>query len=117
MAQQRTASGQLADSRPLGSRLSGSKTVAILKSAQLEVIRLVLQAGKGLPEHAAPGEITVQCIEGCVDFRASGAVHSMRAGDLIHLGAGEPHALSAVESASLLLTICLVPPAPGRVAA
>jgi quercetin dioxygenase-like cupin family protein len=110
MALQRITSGQLADVRPLGERLGSSTTAAILKAGQLEVIRIVLPAGKGLPEHAAPGEITVQCIEGCVDFSTHSATHRMRAGDLIHLTAGQPHALSAIESASLLLTICLVAP-------
>lgn len=110
MAQARIASGELASVRPLGAQLAGSKTTALLKASQLEVIRLVLQAGKGLPQHAAPGEITVQCLEGCIDFSTPAATHRMRAGDLIHLAAGEPHALSAVESSSLLLTICLVAP-------
>jgi quercetin dioxygenase-like cupin family protein len=107
MAQAHAESGQLVSVLPLGTRLRGSKTTAVLKAPQLEIVRLVLLAGKGLVEHAAPGEISLQCIEGCIDFTLPGAVQRMRAGDLIHLQAGQPHALMAVEDSSALLTIRL----------
>jgi quercetin dioxygenase-like cupin family protein len=96
---------------PLGPGLVGSRTTAVLKARQLEVVRLVLLAGKSLPEHAAPGEITVACIEGAVQFSTPDGVLPMRAGDFIHLHAGVPHALTATSHSSLLVTICLTPPA------
>jgi quercetin dioxygenase-like cupin family protein len=107
MAQAHVESGQLVSVLPLGERLRHSKTTAVLKAEQLEIVRIVLLAGKGLVEHAAPGEISVQCIEGCIEFTVPGAVRRMHAGDLIHLRAGEPHALVAVEDSSALLTIRL----------
>lgn len=107
MAQAHTGSGQLVSVLPLGDGLRASKTSAILKAEQLEIVRIVLLAGKGLVEHAAPGEISVQCIEGCIDFTVAGTAQRMRAGDLIHLRAGEPHALMAVEDSSALLTLRL----------
>jgi quercetin dioxygenase-like cupin family protein len=110
MAQARTESGQVASIAPLRAQLRSSRTAALLKAQQLEVVRLVLPAGKALPEHAAPGEITVQCIEGCIEFTTPSGAQRMRAGDFIHLHAGVPHALSAIDDASLLLTICLVAP-------
>jgi len=51
----------------------------------------------------------VQCLEGRIEFTLPGAVHVMEAGDFIHLRGGEPHALRAVQDASALVTICLVP--------
>lgn len=48
----------------LGAALSGSKTTPLLKTAKLELIRLVVSAGKEVPSHKAPGEITVQCWKG-----------------------------------------------------
>jgi quercetin dioxygenase-like cupin family protein len=59
MAQIHARSGQVVSVRPWGDRLSGSRTTAILKADQLEVVRIVLEAGKYLREHSAPGEITV----------------------------------------------------------
>ena len=110
MAQPHAVSGQIVNVGPLGDALQDSRTQALIKAPQLEVARLVLAAGKGLPEHQVRGEITVQCIEGRVEFSAHGATQILVAGDWLHLAAGAPHALRALSDASLLLTICLAAP-------
>ena len=84
-------------------------TAAIIKARQLEVIRVVLPAGKALRQHDTPGEITVQCIEGEVEFSIGPTAHMLRAGDFLHLAPRAPHALRAIRDASLLVTICLAP--------
>ena len=108
MALTHTPSGQVVSVLPLGDRLAQATSSAILKAGQLEVMRVVLPAGKSMREHQTPGEITVQCLEGVVDFRLGREVRHMRAGDFLHLPGGAPHELTAVEDASLLVTICLV---------
>jgi len=110
MAQVHAQSGQVVSVRPFGDRLGSVRTTAILKADQLEVVRVVLPAGKGLPEHSAPGEITVQCIEGRIEFRIPAALHVLEAGDFIHLRANEPHALHAQIDSSALLTMCISKP-------
>jgi len=97
--------GDLIDVRPLADKLVVSKTTTLIKSPHIEVIRMVLLAGKNLSEHKAPGEITVQCLEGAITFTAMGVGHRLQAGDMLYLEAGEPHALEAHESSSILLTI------------
>ena len=57
--------------------------------------------------HPVMGEITVQCLEGTVHFQSGGATHLLRAGDLVHLQPRALHALTAVQDASLLVTLCL----------
>lgn len=111
MSQPHARSGEVVSVLPLGARLTGARTAALLKAEQLEVVRIVLHAGKGLPEHKAPGEITVQCLEGEVEFRLPDALHLLRPGDFLHLGRAVPHSLMARSDASLLVTICLVAPA------
>ena len=108
MALTHTPSGQVVSVLPLGDRLAQATSSAILKAGQLEVMRVVLPAGKSMREHQTPGEITVQCLEGTVHFQSGGATHLLRAGDLVHLQPRALHALSAVQDASLLVTICLV---------
>ena len=110
MAQTHTQSGQVVSVLPLGDRLSSSRTTAIIKADQLEVVRIVLAAGKQLREHSAPGEITVQCIEGRIEFRIPEARHVLEAGDFIHLRRNEPHALEAIVDSSALLTLCVAKP-------
>lgn len=111
MAQTHAQSGEVVSVLPLGERLDGSRTTAILKAEQLEVVRIVLASGQRLREHSAPGEITVQCIEGRIEFRTPGARHVLEAGDFIHLRRDEPHSLEALAPSSALLTLCIVKPA------
>ena len=110
MAQSHLSSNQLGSVAPLGVRIAGTPSFALVKGRQLEVMRLTLPAGKSLPEHSAPGEITVQCLEGRVQFEAAGQTHAMQAGDFLWLPAGEPHALRAEADASLLVTVSLPQP-------
>jgi quercetin dioxygenase-like cupin family protein len=91
----------------LGAALGSSKTTTLVKSADLELIRLILPAGKEIPTHKAPGEITVQCLEGRVAFTAGGKTQELAAGQLLYLAAGEPHAVKGIEDSSLLVTILL----------
>ncbi len=107
MAQTHVASGQKVSVLPLGGDLHSAKTSALLKSTQLEVVRLVLRAGRGLPEHRFPGEITVLCIEGHIAFTTPAQTCVLEPGDFIHLQADEPHALEAMSDASALVTMRL----------
>jgi quercetin dioxygenase-like cupin family protein len=109
MAQAHAASGDLIDVRPLGGALRERVTTAFFKSAQMELVHLVLPSGKAMREHQVAGEITLLCIEGLIDFTTPTLSRRLAPGQLIHLAAGEPHALLAVADSTALLTICLVP--------
>lgn len=107
MAIEHAASGQLIDVQPLAGKLAESKTSALFKSHELEVMRLVLPAHKSMPMHSVKGEITVQCLEGEVQFNAGGRTQHMQAGQLVWLAGGVEHGLTALRDASLLVTIVL----------
>jgi quercetin dioxygenase-like cupin family protein len=109
MAQPHVQSGQVVSVLALGDALVGARTTALLKAEQLEVVRVVLPAGTAMREHATPGEITVQCIEGRIEFTTPAATQVLQAGDFIHLRGEEPHALRALHDSSALVTICLLP--------
>jgi quercetin dioxygenase-like cupin family protein len=102
-------SGQTVNIQPLGSRLLTEKTVALFKSDELEVIRLVLLTGKSLPPHSVPGEITIQCIEGRIDVPVEGTSHVLGAGQMLFLSANVVHGVMALEDSSALVTIVLSP--------
>jgi len=108
MAIPHAKSSEVIDVRPLGTALTQSKTHTLIKTDSLEVIRIVMAAGKQLPPHAVAGEITVQCLEGRVEFRAGQATHELTAGSLIYFERSQEHALHARENSSLLVTILLV---------
>jgi quercetin dioxygenase-like cupin family protein len=99
--------GQAIDVQPLGARLAHEKTVALFKSADLEVMRLVLLAGKSLPPHKVPGEITIQCIEGSIEVTAQNQSHVLGAGQLLYLKGGVTHGVTALQNSSALVTVAL----------
>lgn len=92
---------------PLGAELKNARTTTLVKTDSLEVIRLVLLAGKDIKPHEVPGEVIVQCLEGKVAFRTGEVDCELTAGKLIYLAGADQHSLRAVEDSSLLVTILL----------
>ncbi|HJT33875.1 MAG TPA: cupin domain-containing protein [Pirellulales bacterium] len=107
MAIHHAVSAEVFDVRPLGPRVKESKTNVLVKTDTLEVIRLVLPAGKQLPPHRVEGEITVQCLEGRIAFDADGTLHELAQGQMLYLEGGATHALRGIEDSSVLVTILL----------
>ena len=105
MAIPHAAPNQVVSVGPLGPDLAATKTWTLVKTEHMQLIRLVVPAGKEIPAHHAPGEITVQCLEGRVAFTAAGRTQELGPGRLIYLTARETHALRGIEDASLLVTI------------
>ena len=99
--------GQPIDVRPLGPALPTARTLALFKSGELEVIRLILLAGKSVPPHKVPGEITIQCLEGRFEVTAEGQARILQAGQLLYLPGGILYSLLGIEDASGLITIVL----------
>ena len=99
--------GEVVDVKPLGSALASAQTKTLVRAEQVEVIRLVVPAGREIEEHKAKGEIVVHCLEGRVAFTACGKTQNLEAGKLLYLPTGEPHTVKGIENASLLLTILL----------
>jgi quercetin dioxygenase-like cupin family protein len=97
--------GEVIDIRPLGDRLAHAITTTLVKTDRLEIIRIVLAAGKEFPPHKVAGPITVQCLEGRVDFHARDAWRTLEPGQMLHLAGDELHAVKGIVDSSLLLTI------------
>jgi quercetin dioxygenase-like cupin family protein len=99
--------GEIVDVRPLGAALTTTETRTLVKTKGIDVIRMIVPAGKEIATHKAKGEIVVQCLEGKIAFTACGKTHNLEAGQLLFLPTGEPHSLRGIEDGSLLLTILL----------
>jgi len=54
--------GEVVDIRSLGAAFASAQTKTLVRADQVEVIRLVVPAGKEVEEHKAKGEIIVQCL-------------------------------------------------------
>lgn len=86
-----------------------SHTATLIKTASLEVIRLVLPAGKEIAPHHVPGEITLQCLSGRVTLQTASGPSELSSGTLTFLTGGEEHSVLAHEPSTLLVTILLTP--------
>jgi quercetin dioxygenase-like cupin family protein len=104
------ASGDLINIAPLGEKFDGSASHAFLKTDHIELMRLVLAAGKSMPEHWVEGEVTLQCLEGAFDLEAHGRRQTVQPGQMVYLGPKVPHALHARENTSVLMTVLLNQP-------
>lgn len=105
-------SGDPIDVRPLGAALSSAQSIAIFKSQELEVLRIVLLAGRSMKEHRVAGEMTLQCLEGKLEVGVAGVARRLETGQLLFLAPQIPHSVTALEDASALLTIVVRKPDP-----
>ncbi len=97
------------DLRPLGAALAPTRSHSLLRTDRLQLMRIVLLAGQGLPPHHQEGEVVLHCIEGLLSVSTSAGDKWLQPGDALVLPAGEPHALKAQQDSSLLALMLLHP--------
>jgi quercetin dioxygenase-like cupin family protein len=97
-------------SEPVYAR-TGRDGVTLVKTGGLRVVLEVLRGGAEIAEHRAPGPITLQMLEGEVRFHTGEQTFRVRAGEVMALPAGRPHAVEAVRDSAFLMTIAPVEPA------
>jgi len=86
MAIPHASSGQVVEILSRDGSLPSEQSYAVFKSEQLEVMRLVLPAGKAFPPHRVAGEITVQCLSGTLELNVDGTRQVLRSGQTCLLG-------------------------------
>ncbi len=105
MASHHATSGEIVNLRPLATPLQESQSSILVREEQLKVMRLVLPAGKTLPDHDVDGPITMHCLQGVVDVTTQDCRQTMRAGDFMYVAPTVSHTLLAMEDAAMLVTI------------
>ena len=82
-------------------------SVALAKTAHMELIRLLVPNERPMPEHKVDGEVTLQCLEGEIEVDAHGLCVTLCPGEMLYLAGGVPHSVRAVVDAVVLMTILL----------
>lgn len=77
----------------------------LVKTAGGTVTAFAFDTGEALSEHSAPFDALVIGIEGEAEVTISKVPHRVKAGDLLRLPAGEPHALKALAPFKMLLVM------------
>jgi quercetin dioxygenase-like cupin family protein len=107
MALQHASSGQVIALQRGDEDASQFSSIALAKTDEIELIRLVLPTGKTMPEHWVKGEVTLQCLSGEIAVDAHGRTATLHGGEMLYLAGATPHALRAVADSVALLTIVL----------
>jgi quercetin dioxygenase-like cupin family protein len=105
MALHHASSGQVVNLGALD--VQAAETCALLKAGDIEIMWLVLPAGKQVPSHAVSTSMTLQCMRGRVEVQLDGNVKLLEADQVMYLAGGVPHGLHALEDTRLLMTIVL----------
>ncbi|QTD44457.1 hypothetical protein [Ottowia testudinis] len=106
--------GQTQAILPDGPLPAAFESRALFKGRDLEVILLHMPEGERMLDHKVNGEITLQCLKGCVQVISHEVGNEdprpkarLAEGELLYLQGGEPHQLFAVVASVVLLTIAL----------
>jgi quercetin dioxygenase-like cupin family protein len=105
MSLHHAASGEVINLLPLGPGLAEAASTALFKTDQLEAMRLVLAAGKEIPEHQLAGDFTLHCLEGRVELQVGARTEVLQPAQMIFVAADVTYSIKALEHASLLMTL------------
>jgi quercetin dioxygenase-like cupin family protein len=113
MAMPHAAPGDIIEVLDSGAAAGEFAAIALAKTDELELVRLVLPKGKVMPEHHVPGEVTLLCLQGEVSVVLHGGEQRLGPGQMLYLLGGQAHGVRAEQDAVLLLTMLLVPTRQG----
>ena len=99
-----TESGLCSLLEPVNPVAQGIVSRAVLTTPALRITLFHFAPGQELSEHTSTARALVHVLRGTCQLTVGTTVHTLKAGDLLHLPPGAPHALTAPESFSMLLT-------------
>lgn len=81
--------------------------ITLFKSDQLRIILIALHKGAEMKTHTAPGTISVQVLEGFIEFTTAQRTVELAAGQMLALHKKIPHSVLAKEESTFLLSLAL----------
>ena len=105
MATHHASPGEIVDLATWAQDVPNEKTKVIAKTDEMELVRIVLLAGKEFADHKVSGACVIHCITGEIECPAMGATNALTSGQLLYLMPGEPHSVKAIVDSVVLLTI------------
>ena len=79
----------------------------LMETATSKEIRIAFVENQYMKEHQTPHPITVEMVEGELDFGVEGKILTLSRGDILSLNGGVPHDLRAKSKAIVRLTLSL----------
>jgi len=79
--------------------------ITLFKSDGMRVVLIALHKGSEMKPHTAPGIISVQVLEGKIDFHTDQQSATLASGQMLTLHAGIEHRVVAQKESTFLLTL------------
>lgn len=98
-------SGDRINLQILREELEVDTTYALVKTNNMEVIRMALPKGKTVDQHTIDSEISVLCLKGEILFSINSKGHKLAKDDWLYLEKGEHFSYSVKTDSILLVTI------------
>jgi len=100
---------ELADLRATAPSVSGRRQRVLWRESGRVIVLFSLDPGVTLPDHAAPGTVTIQAIGGAVEVEVGEATHRLRSTQLVALAPGVRHAVTATGAAPAAFVVQIAP--------
>ncbi len=84
---------------------NGHRQIALLHHGPVRLVLFAFDAGGHMPEHRAPGWITIHVLRGSLTVQTAEARHALAAGQVLSLAPGVAHDVDATEEADMLLGV------------
>ena len=105
MNQGHVQSGEVINLETLKEDMQVDSSYALVKTSDMEVIRMALKKGKVVSENSVSGEISVQCLTGSIEFKVGNQVRNLTHGDWLYLKKKQVYSYTVLEDTILLVTI------------
>jgi quercetin dioxygenase-like cupin family protein len=105
MGLQHCQPGEVLNLMSLRENLPTDATFSVARTDAMGVLPKFLPKGKKVPTHHAPGEITVQCLQGKVTFLVGHESRELTPGDWPFFLPKQEHALEAHEDSVVLVSM------------
>ena len=88
-----------------GPSANGHRQITLLHEGPVRLVLFAFAAGGQMPEHRAPGWVTIQVLRGALRVRTPDAQHELTEGRILALAPGVPHDVDASEESDMLLGV------------
>lgn len=83
----------------------GHRQISLLHHGPVRMVLYAFDADGRLPEHRAPGWVTIHVLRGALEVQTASARHALRTGQVLALAPDVRHDVHALEDSEMLLGI------------
>jgi quercetin dioxygenase-like cupin family protein len=89
----------------VGAGTNGRRQITLVHRGPVRLVLFAFASGGRLPEHRAPGWVTIHVLRGALHVRTPDARHALSEGQILVLAPDVPHDVDADEEADMLLGV------------